>query len=506
MYLMDEIDVTLLEIISIDFKEKTFHNELEFYIHNGILFHWRNMLTLFVDSISVMDHILWTWVIWPLILFIGLYLTVQSRCAQLRYWPTALRNFTRFLQADGRSTSGVHPLKTFFASVGGCVGVGNIVTVCLTIQIGGPGALFWLWLTALIGMIVKCSELYLGVKFRITRPDGMHDGGPMFFLRKAYPYAWVPALVTVLLAIYGVEIYQFGVVTRSLSVNFGWNEYLVSAGLLAAVLYAATGGVNRVGAISGTLVPVFFCLFFGMGIWVLGHHLTEIPSLLYLVFTSAFQGHAAVGGFVGSSIYIAAAQGIRCACYSGDVGVGYASVIHSETRVRQPEKQAALAFVEIFLDSFLICTMSALIILVTGVWTLPMESELLMQHALSNYFPYMHFFMPLFLTLLAFSTIIAYFCVGLKCASYLSPRFGKVLFCLYACIVLPVFSLMQTVVAFKVMTTVGGVLMVINLVGIFLMRKELSFGIGLFDAKTDLIGTSPTIQTIEPNEHELIGT
>lgn len=465
------------------------------------------MLTLFTDAISVLDYILWTWVLWPLILLIGLYLTIQSRCAQVRYWPTAARNFVRFLQADGGSTSGVHPLKTFFASVGGCVGVGNIVTVCLTIQIGGPGALFWLWLAALIGMIVKYSELYLGVKFRITRPDGMHDGGPMFFLRKAYPYVWVPALVTVLLAIYGVEIYQFGVVTRSLSVNFGWNEYAVAAGLLASVLYVATGGVNRVGAISGMFVPVFFCLFFGMGLWVLAHHLTEIPSLLYLVFESAFNGHAALGGFVGSSIYLAAAQGIRCACYSGDVGVGYASVIHSETRVREPEKQAALAFVEIFLDSFLICTMSALIILVTGVWTLPIGSELLMQHALSNYFPYMHLFMPIFLTLLAFSTIIAYFCVGLKCASYLSPRFGKVAYCLYASIVLPLFSLMETVVAFQVMATVGGLLTVINLVGIFLMRKELSFGIGLFDVKKDLIGTPQTAQTIAPiAQEELIGT
>lgn len=452
------------------------------------------MVTLFIDLISGIENLLWMWIVWPLILMIGLYLSIQSRFAQLRYWPTAARNFFRFLRADGGSSSGVHPLKTFFASVGGCVGVGNIVTVCLTIQIGGPGALFWLWLTALIGMIVKYSELYLGVKFRITRADGLHDGGPMFFLKKAYSYAWVPSLVTVLLAIYGVEIYQFGVVTKALSVNFGWNEYLVIAGLLSAVLFAATGGVQRVGGISGLLVPCFFCLFFGMGIFVLAHHVAEIPSLLYLVFQSAFQGHAAVGGFVGSTLYLAASQGIRCACYSGDVGVGYASVIHSETRVRQPEKQAALAFVEIFLDSFLICTMSALIILITGVWAQPIESELLMQQALSVYFPYMHIFMPVFLTLLAYSTIIAYFCVGLKCASYLSPRYGRRLYCLYACIVLPLFSLVNTFVALKVMYTVGGALMVINVVGIFILRKELSFSIELFDPKADLIAAPKEVE------------
>ena len=446
------------------------------------------MFTFLIDCISGMENFLWTWMVWPLILSIGIYLTVRSRCAQLRYWPTALRNFYRFLKVEGASEAGVHPIKTFFASAGGFVGVSNIVTVCLTIQIGGPGALFWLWMTALVGMIVKYSELYLGVKFRVTRKDGLYDGGPMFFLRKAYPYAWIPVVAAILLALYGVEVYQFGVVTRTLSQNFGWNEYLVAGGLLGAVLFAAIGGVERVGGISGLLVPIFFLLFFVMGFWVLAHHVTEIPSLLWLVLRSAFQGHAALGGFVGGSIYLAASQGIRCACYSGDTGVGYASVIHSETRLRHPEKQAALAFVEVFLDSFLICTMSALIILVTGVWSMPVESEFLMQQALSKYFPYMNLFMPIALTLFAYSSIIAYFCVGLKCAAFLSPRFGRSVYCLYACIMLPLFSLMQTAFALKVMYTVGGMLIVINLVGIFLLRKELSFTVDLFDAETDLIG------------------
>lgn len=444
------------------------------------------MLNFFIDCLSGMESFLWAWVVWPLILGVGLYLTIQSRFAQLRHWPTAIRNFYRFLTAEGASTSGVHPIRTFFASAGGCVGVSNIVTVCLTIQIGGPGALFWLWLTALIGMIVKYSELYLGVKFRVTREDGVHEGGPMFFLKKAYSNAWIPGLVALLLALYGVEVYQFGVVTRTLSSNFEWNEYMVAGGLLSAVLFAAAGGVERVGRISGMLVPLFFCLFFCMGLWILAHHVTEIPGVFALVFKSAFQGHAAVGGFVGGSIYLAASQGIRCACYSGDTGVGYASVIHSETRVRHPEKQAALAFVEIFLDSFLVCTMSALIILVTGVWSMPMESEFLMQKALSLYFPYMHVFMPLFLTLFAFSSIIAYFCVGLKCAAHLSPRYGKQLYCLYACTMMPLFAFMKTAFALKMMYTVGGTLIVINLIGIFLLRKELSFKIGLFDAQTDL--------------------
>lgn len=455
------------------------------------------MSNVLFQLLNDFDDFLWSGVAFPLILFIGIYFTIRSGFTQIRCFPIAVKNFYTFLKSEVPKAGGVHPLKTFFASVGGCVGIGNVVAVCTAVQLGGPGALFWLWVTAIIGMIVKYCELYLGMRFRVTRPDGHHDGGPMYFLQHAFKWAWIPSLVAGLLCVYGVEIYQFSVVTKSLSFNLGLNEYLVTGILLLLVVLAARGGVQRVGGISSWMIPIFFCLFFGMGLWVVWLHLGELPHVLALVFTSAFTGHAAVGGFAGSTMLMAASLGMRRACYSGDLGVGYASVIHSESRIRKPEKQAALAFVEIFLDSFMICTMSILIILLTGVWTESTSAELLVQEALSKHFPYMNFFMPLFLSLLGYSTIIAFFCVGLKCAQYLNPRYGRRCYYLYSVIALPLFSLLETSSALSVMSITNAALAIVNLIGMFRLRSIMGFDIQPVDLTRDVVHEQATADTVE---------
>lgn len=444
------------------------------------------MIDQFFQFISQVDKFLWVSVAAPLIVLLGIYFTISSGFAQIRYFPTAVKNFFMLLKTEVPKTGGVHPLKTFFASLGGCVGIGNVVAVCIAVQLGGPGALFWVWVAALIGMLVKYSELYLGMRFRVTRPDGRHDGGPMYFLRHAYRLSWIPSLVAFLLCIYGVEILQFSIVTKSLSLNLGLSEYLVSAVLLVLVIMAGRGGVQRVGGISSWMIPVFCVLYLGMGTWVLWINLDVLPSVLATVFQSAFTGHAAVGGFAGSTFLITASLGVRQACYSGDLGVGYASVIHSESRVRKPEKQAALAFVEIFIDTFMICTMSILLILVTGMWSQPVDAELLVQEALGRYFPYMHFFMPLFLTFLGYSTIIAYFCVGLKCAQYLHPTRGRKYYYLYSIIALPLFSMLPTANSLTIMSMANASLLILNLIGIFKLRHEIVFHVDPVDLAQDV--------------------
>ena len=200
-----------------------------------------------------------------------------------------------------------------------------------------------------------------------------------------------------------------------------------------------------------------------------------MPELLGTVVSSAFSEHAAVGGFLGSGLLATVSHGVRRGCYSGDIGIGYASVIHSETSAKVPEKQAFLVIFEIFLDTFFICTTSVMVILITGTWHQVPDSVMLVQTALSNYFPYMNFFMPLFLFLVGYATINAYFCVGLKCAGELMPRYGKVLYFAYAIFALLFFSFFDSTLAQAIMAIAGGLLLVINSIGIFLLRKEISF-------------------------------
>jgi len=422
------------------------------------------------------EDFIWEYLGVPAVVILGISLTIQSRGFQLRNLPTVLKRFFSyfFMRMEGK---GVHPIKAFFACVGGCVGVGNIVGICTAVQIGGPGALFWIWVTAIIGMVVKYAEVYLGIKYRKKNPDGTYSGGPMYYLKQMTSMRWVPITACLLLCIYGVEVYQFRVITESLSENFNIHPGFIATALISCVIFAGSGGVSRVGHIASYVIPVFVVLFIGMGLWVLGHNYDQVPVVISQVFTQAFTGSAATGGAFGSAIMITISQGVSRGCYTGDLGVGYASVIHSESEVESAEKQASLVIVDIFLDTFVICTMSVMMILTTGVWNQPMEAGMLIQTVLRDYFPGMDYFMPLFLFLLGFSTIAAYFVVGLKCAEHVSKKWGGLAFNIYAVLALVLSVFVDTSQAQSVMAISGGLLLIINTWGIWALRKEVSYAI-----------------------------
>jgi len=428
----------------------------------------------FFYVVDFLEDFLWNIFGVPIIVILGLYLTWISGFAQVRYFPTIIKRFISYISIK-EENRGIHPLKAFFASVGGCIGIGNIVGVCTAVQIGGPGALFWIWLTAFVGMMLKYSEVYLGVRYRETVIGEGYRGGPMYYLRKAYKSSFFPMASAFLLCIYGVEVYQFKVVAQSITDNFHVNIYLVVSVLLSLVIFASFGGVGRVGAISSAIIPFFIIVYVFVGGWVIIANIQVLPEKLLEVFVSVFTGHAATGGFIGSTIMMTMSQGIRRGSYTSDVGIGYSSVIHSETSVTEPQKQASLVVFDMFLDTFVVCTTTILMILVTGVWDQPMEAGMLVQEALSMHFPYMNFFMPIFLFILGYSTINAYFVVGVNCAEYLSPKYGRKVFYGYAILALVFFSFAETKQALAVMAIVGCLLLVINCYGIFKLRKEIDF-------------------------------
>lgn len=450
------------------------------------------MIGEFLNAVTIFEDLLWGYICVPLFLFAGLYLSWKGRFLQIRAFPRALTNFFTMMRMREQKEGDVHPLKAFFACVGGCIGIGNIVAVCTAIQIGGPGALFWLWVTAILGTMLKYAEVYLGMRYRVRAPCGALQGGPIYFLRHAFSSPIFSIAVGVLLCIYGVEVFQFSIVASSFVHNFSLSPYIVVPVLLVLVLLAASGGVHRVGAISSAIVPIFTLIYISMGIWVFFLNFSLIPSILAEVFYAAFTPSSAVGGFVGTTLMMTISQGVRRGCYTGDFGIGYASVIHSASMEESGEKQASLVFIDTFLDTFVICTTTLLVILITDVWKADLPTAMLVQEGLSVYFPYMEYFMPLFLFLLGYSTINAYFCVGLKSAEVLFPRYGKSLFFAYGIIAFILFSFMESTLAQSVMATVGGLLLLINSIGILKLSHQLSF---------DVPRQSPTpaLQTQEGN-------
>jgi AGCS family alanine or glycine:cation symporter len=431
----------------------------------------------FFTILEGLDNITWSYLATPILIILGLYFSIASGFVQVRKFPSIIKMFFGFLTEQPASSGkiGIKPIHAFFASVGGCIGIGNIVVICTAIQIGGPGALFWVWITALFGAMLKYSEVYLGMRYRVTNPEGTgYSGGPMYYLQKVVKNRWLPVLVCGLLCLYGAEPFLFGVITHSISTNLELSKPIVIATLLILIVLASSGGVKRIGQISSKLIPLFIIMYLGMSFWVIGYNFLELPAVLYDVLASAFTGHAAVGGFVGSGLMAAMSQGVRRGCYSSDIGTGYPSVIHSESSEKRPEKQAILAIVDVFLDT-LVCTTTVLLILVTGIWKEPLHESLLVQTALGSHFPWMHLFIPFFVFLLGYSTMIVIFCVGIKCARYIGGKTGERVYYAYAIVSWIAFAYVETAQVLIIMSFVQGLLLVINCYGIYRLRKEVSF-------------------------------
>jgi AGCS family alanine or glycine:cation symporter len=445
------------------------------------------MLISFFDTFfSVLDRFddfTWSYIAVPAILFFGIYFSCKARWFQITHFKKITELFFNFLTPKKSKTKrGIPPLNAFFASIGGCIGIGNIVGVCTAVQIGGPGAIFWMWIAALLGMVVKYSEIYLGVKYRVDATGNRYNGGPMYYLKKVDSTGLLSTLFCLAMCVYGVEIYMFRIVTHSIVTGWGWNPYVVITGLLAAILLCGKHGIETVGKVSSVLIPIFLVAFIGVCGWVFA---TNIPLLLQgfgTIFKSAFTGHAAIGAFTGSTMMLAVTNGMKRACYTGDIGIGYASIIHAESEEATPERQAALGVFGIFLDTFVVCTCTVLLILITGLWSKGIHEDLVLATALGKYIPYMNLVWPFFVFLLGFSSLIAFYAVGTKSAEFLWPRHGRTGYKIYAIASFILFSFVGTEAhIMTVMSSVGAILLLINMYGMLRLRNHISFSLRNID-------------------------
>lgn len=443
-----------------------------------------SFIDIFFDYISFIDNQLWSYVGVPLIILFGIYVSFKSGWIQLTKINRIKGIFMHFFATrdiiidNATEKRGIHPMQAFFAAIGGCIGIGNVVGVCSAVQIGGPGAVLWMWVAALFGMLVKYCEIYLGIKYRVKNSDNSYDGGPMYFLKHVDKTGFLSKFFCFLMCIYGVEIYIFRIVTHTIVFNWDLNLYAVIAVLLFLTIVAGSKGVKTVGKISAFMIPLFLICFVIIGSWIFIKNFAALPAMFTLIFKSAFTGHAAVCGFAGSSFMMAISQGMKRACYAGDIGIGYASTIHAETTEEKPERQAALGIIGIFLDTFIICTLSVLLIILTGYWNQGIHESMVLATVFEQYIPYVTIIWPVFIFLLGYSTLIAFFAVGTKTAKILWPTHGKTVYTFYGVAAFAIFSFIGTEMhIMTIMSCTGVLLLITNLYGIFRLRNEISFNL-----------------------------
>ena len=423
--------------------------------------------------IGYLDNLFW-YMGFLIICFIGLYFTIYSKGLQFRILYNIRTNIKRLFDKEtNRCSDGIHPLKIYFTSVGGMIGCGNVVGVGSAVFIGGPGSILWIWISCFLGMLLKYSETYLGVKYR-EKKNNDYSGGSMYYLQVAFQNKFWAYLSAVLLCIYGVEIYQFVVLVDRIETTFEINRNLVIFTLLVTILYSALGGVKRVANLCSSIMPVFLIVYITISVLILIDHINILPRLISLIFESALSGTAAIGGFVGSSIILTAKTGIAKSVYSGDICVGFDSVVQSQTQVTNPKQQAELAVYSLFTDSF-ICFITTMVILTSGLWhtSNDMPQSDVMATIFKSYIPFSEYFMTAVLFFAGFTTIISYFAVGMKSASFLNSKYGSKIFFIYAALIFILFSNSSQEKVMLLMGLCSGLLLIINAAGILRLRKEI---------------------------------
>jgi alanine or glycine:cation symporter, AGCS family len=353
----------------------------------------------------------------------GVLLLFVTGGVQFRHIGTALGEVLGKLRNRTAGKGNVTPFQAVATALASTVGVGNIAGVATAITLGGPGALFWLWVSGILGMGTKYAEIVIAMHYRERDASGTMRGGAMYTLKKR-GLGWLGGIFALLTAVaaFGIgNMVQANSVAQSLQATFGVSTSVVGAVLVVISGIVILGGLKRIAAFAEILVPFMAILYLGGGIVLLIMNAGRIPEVLSLVFRSAFSGHAATGGFAGATIMMAMRYGVARGLFSNEAGLGSAPMVHATAETDHPVRQGLYGIFEVFVDTILICTTTGLVVLVSGAWQGGTTGAALSAQAFSAGLPgnWGGIIVTSGLVLFAFSTLIGWSYYGETGAVYL---------------------------------------------------------------------------------------
>ena len=359
-----------------------------------------------------LNSYVWGWPTIVLLLGTGVLLTIVTGVVQFRYLGRSLREVLGKITQKRAGAGSVSPFQAVATALASTVGVGNIAGVATAISIGGPGALFWLWVSGLLGMCTKFAEIVIALHYREEDATGTMRGGAMYTL-KGLGLPWLGTVFAALvsLAAFGIgNMVQANSVADSLRSSFGIEPALTGVVLAAITAVVILGGIKRIGEVTEILVPAMAVFYLAGGLFVLVRYASELPATIALVFEGAFTGTAAVGGFAGSTMMMALRYGVARGLFSNEAGLGSAPMVHAAAQTDHPVRQGMYGIFEVFVDTILVCTTSGLVILVTGVWDSGATGAALAGTAFSTGLPgtWGNIVVTTSLVLFAYSTVIGW--------------------------------------------------------------------------------------------------
>lgn len=438
------------------------------------------------EIINAINGFVWGLPALVLILSVGIMLSVRTCWIQFRLLPSALRSF--FLHNKSEKDSGISPYRALCTALAATVGTGNLAGVAGAIVIGGPGAIFWMWICAILGMATKFAEATLAVRYRVQDGSGGYMGGPMYMVQQGMKPKWKPlALVYCFFGV--VAAFGVGSATQINAVLGGVNgavralggqesrlaNLLIGIGLAVLTAVVLLGGAKRIGAAACFLVPFASVFYIILCVGVLIQNAPAIPSAFSAIFHGAFSPKAVTGGVVGSAfqaLRIGASRGV----FTNEAGMGTAAMAHGAAQVKHPVEQGLMGIVEVFLDTIVICTMTALVILCSGI-TIPYGNDLGIQITADAfsfvYGNWVHIPLAIALFCFAFASIIGWGLYGVRCAEYLFGNRMWKCFTVFQMLSIVLGAVLRTGTVWAISETANGLMAIPNLIILMCLSPEL---------------------------------
>ena len=442
-----------------------------------------------IESINnVVNNFIWGVPAMICIVGVGLLLSIRTGFLQIRKFPYAMKvTIGRMLKKREASDGALTPFQAVCTALAATVGTGNIAGVAGAIAIGGPGAVFWMWISALLGMCTKFSEVTLAVHFREKNAEGDLVGGPMYYIKNGLKKQW--HWLAYLFAAFGVltvfgtgNATQVNTITTAIDsalYNYGViSEQNVSTlnlviGIILAVLIGLIllGGIKRIGQVAEKLVPFMAVIYIILAIGVVILNYRNIPTVFTSIFKGAFSPASVTGGAVGS-FFMSMKKGVSRGIFSNEAGLGTGSIAHACADTRKPVKQGFFGIFEVFVDTIVICTLTALVILCSGVpvgYGDAAGAELTILGFTSTYGSWVSIFTAMAMCCFAFSTIIGWGLYGTRCVEFLlGTRANRPFMILYALVAI-VGATMELGLMWNIAETFNGLMVIPNLIAVFLL-------------------------------------
>lgn len=375
-----------------------------------------------LELLKAIDAFVWGPPLLILLVGTGIYLTIRLGLLQVARLPKAFQ----LIFTKDKGHGDVSSFAALCTALAATVGTGNIIGVATAIKVGGPGALFWMWMAAFFGMATKYAEGLLAIKYRSKDANGAVAGGPMHYILLGMGEKWRPlaiffALAGVLVALLGIGTFtQVNSITESIQNTAQIDPAITALVLSVFVAIAVFGGLKSISKVSTALVPFMAIVYILGTLIVIFFNIEKIPATLALIFTSAFSPVAAVGGFAGATIRTAIQNGVARGVFSNESGLGSAPIAAAAAKTNEPVEQGLISMTGTFIDTLIICTLTGLTILVTGVWSGDLNGVALTQSAFSTIFSnFGPTLLTIFLVLFAFTTILGWNYYGERCFEFL---------------------------------------------------------------------------------------